>query len=96
MAGPTNPQPVASRPARARTYLTGDDDRRRLKRDLHDGVQNEIVALIVKHQVAAEDRHTPPELAGTLSPLAARAEAALDAVREIYQSALALFGEEVR
>ena len=80
------------------TYRSSDDERRRPERDLHDGVQNEIVALIVKHQHAAEDRDTPPELAGTLSGLAARAEAALDAVREIahgiYRSALAAFGVE--
>ena len=85
-------------PRRAHTYLAGDDERRRLERDPHDGVQNEIVALIVKLQHAQEDRHTPPELAGALSALAARAEAAFDAVREIahgiYPSALAAFGVE--
>jgi signal transduction histidine kinase len=69
-----------------------------LERDLHDGVQNELVALIVKLQQAGEDPHTPPELAGALCAIAARAEAALDAVREIahgiYPSALAAFGVE--
>ena len=98
MAAASNVQPVASRPARAHNYLASDDERRRLERDLHDGARNEIVALIVKLQHAQEDRHTPPELAGTLSALAARAEAALDAVREIahgiYPSALAAFGVE--
>ena len=97
-AAACNVQPVASRPARAHAYHAGDDERRRLERDLHDGVQNEIVALIVKLQLAEEDRHTPPELAGTLSALGARAESAPDAVREvghgIYPSALAAFGVE--
>jgi signal transduction histidine kinase len=98
MAAAGNVQPVASRPVRAHTYLASVDERRRLERDLHDGVQNEIVAVIVKLQHAAEDRHTPPELAGTLCAIAARAEAALDAVREIahgiYPPALAAFGVE--
>ena len=94
----SNVLPVASRPARAHTYLASDDERRRLERDLHDGVQNELVSLIVKLQLAEEDHHTPPELAGTLSALAAHAEAALDSVREIahgiYPSSLAAFGVE--
>jgi signal transduction histidine kinase len=80
----------------ARTFLAGEDERRCLERDLHDGVQNELVALIVKFRRAEEDRDTPPALAGTLSALAACAEASLDSVREIaheiYPSALAAFG----
>ena len=96
MAAASNVQPVASRPARAYTYLASDDERRRLERDLHDGVQNEIVALIVKLHLADEDRHTPAELAGTLAALRAGAEATLDSVREIaqgiYPSSLATFG----
>jgi signal transduction histidine kinase len=73
-------------------------ERRRLARDLNDGVQNELISLIVGLQLAAGDRHTLPELAGTLSALGARAEAALCAVREIakgiYPPALAAFGVE--
>ena len=88
-------QPVqASR--RVRTALASDEERRRLERDLHDGVQNELVALIVKLSLAQQDPDTPPALAGTLSALAARAEAALASVREIahgiYPSSLAAFG----
>ena len=98
MAAASNFQPVASRPAGACPYLAGDDERRRLEHDLHDGVQNELVSLIVRVQLAAEDRHTPPELAGALSALGAHAEAALDSVREIahgiYPSSLAAFGVE--
>ena len=98
MAAASNILPVASRPARAHTYLASDDERRRLERDLHDCVQNELVSLIVRLHLAKEDRHTPPELAGTLSALSAHAEAALDSVREIaqgiYPSSLAAFGVE--
>jgi len=96
MAAASTVMPVASRPGRAQTYLASDDERRRLERDLHDGVQVELVSVIVGLQRAAEDRHTPPELAGTLFALATRADAALGSVREIangvYPSALAAFG----
>jgi signal transduction histidine kinase len=73
-----------SRTARTDASLAGEDERRRsLERDLHDGVQNELVALIVKLRLAEQDRDTPPALAGTLSALADCAEATLDSVREI-------------
>jgi signal transduction histidine kinase len=94
---PGNPQPVrASLAVHARSFLAGEDERRRLERDLHDGVQNELVALIVKLTLAEEDHDTPPALAGVLADLVARAEAALHSVREIahgiYPSPLAAFG----
>jgi signal transduction histidine kinase len=80
-----NSPPVQpSRRPHPRASLAGEDERRRrLERDLHDGVQNELVSLIVKLSVAEQDRDTPPALAATLSALGARAEAALDSVREI-------------
>ncbi len=85
-----------SLPLRARSFLAGEDERRRLERDLHDGVQNELVALIVKLTMAEQDPDTPPAIAGNLSELVARAEAALRSVREIahgiYPSPLAAFG----
>jgi signal transduction histidine kinase len=72
------------------------DDRRRLERDLHDGVQNELVALIVTLALAREDPETPPPLVETLAGLEARAQAALDLVRNIvsgiYPPLLADFG----
>ena len=91
------PSPRA-RPRAHRGCGSRRDERRRLERDLHDGVHNELVSLIVKLQLAEEHHHTPPELAGTLSALAAHAEAALDSVREIAHgidpSSLAAFGVE--
>jgi len=59
------------------------DDRQRLERDLHDGVQNELVALIVKLSLAQDDPNTPPRLAETLAESEAHAQAALDSVRNI-------------
>ena len=72
------------------------DERRRLERDLHDGVQNELVALIVKLALAQQDAETPPALVEMLAGLEARAQAALDSVRNIargiYPPLLADFG----
>jgi signal transduction histidine kinase len=56
---------------------------RRLERDLHDGVQNELVALIIELSLAREDPRVPPPLAARLAGLEARAQAALDTVRGI-------------
>ena len=86
----------ARRPARAATPGSLADDRRRLERDLHDGVQNDLVALIVKLALAQQDPETPPALVEMLAGLEARAQAALDSVRNvargIYPSLLADFG----
>jgi signal transduction histidine kinase len=60
VAAISGPQPAeASSRARAGDFLAGDEKRRRLERDLHDGVQNELVALIVELTLVAEDRGTP-------------------------------------
>jgi signal transduction histidine kinase len=96
-AAVSNLQPVqAPRPARARNFRAREDERRRLERDLHDGVQNELVALIVKLRLAEQDPDMPPALARTLAALGARAEATLDSVpdfaRGVYPPLLAGFG----
>ena len=71
-------------------------ERRRLERDLHDGVQNGLVGLIVRLALAGEDPEIPPALRETLAGLEARAQAALDSVRNvvrgIYPPLLADFG----
>ncbi len=77
-------QPMhARRPPRDRAAAPRADDRRRLERDLHDGVQNELVALILKLALAQEEPETPPALVEMLAGLEARAQAALDSVRNI-------------
>ena len=90
-------QPMhARRPPRDRAAAPLADDRRRLERDLHDGVQNELVALILKLALAQEEPETPPALVEMLAGLEARAQAALDSVRNIargiYPRLLADFG----
>jgi len=69
---------------------------RRLERDLHDGVQSELVALIVKLAVAQQDPSTPRAVADMLAGIEDRAQAVLDSVRDIargiYPPVLADFG----
>ncbi len=84
MAARSISQPAqTTRIAQARAALAREDERRRLERDLHDGVQNELVSLIVKLSLAEQDRDTPPAPAGTFSALAAHATAVLDSLRQI-------------
>jgi signal transduction histidine kinase len=81
---------------RSRIFLAGADERRRLARDLHDGVQNELVALIIKLTLAEQDPDTPPSLARKLSALGTSAQSVLESVRQIargiYPQLLADFG----
>ena len=85
-----------ARPAQAPTAVPFADERRRLERDLHDGVQNELVALIVMLALAQQDPEISPALIELLAGLEARAQAALDSVRNIargiYPPLLADFG----
>jgi len=90
-------QPVGpTETERAPIARGGVDDRQRIERDLHDGVQNELVALIVKLARAQQDPETPPALGHMLAGLEAHAQAALDSVRNIargiYPPLLADFG----
>jgi len=97
LAPPRSFEPIRrARTERAPIALGGVDERQRLERDLHDGVQNELVALIVKLALVQEDPVTPSGLAHMLAELEARAQAALDSVRNvargIYPPLLADFG----
>jgi signal transduction histidine kinase len=85
-----------TRAARAPAAEPPANSRRRLERDLHDSVQNQLVALIVQLARAAQDPETPPTLATTLARIEAHAQSALDSVRDIargiYPRVLADFG----
>ena len=55
--------------ARTAAALARADERRRLARDLHDGVQNELLSLMLRLKLAEEDRTTQPALAATFVAL---------------------------
>ena len=79
-----NPQPrTESRPRPTTAALARADERQRVARDLHDGVQTELVSLMLRLKLAAEDRNTPPALAATFVALEDHAAAALASLREI-------------
>jgi signal transduction histidine kinase len=95
-SSPSFPSPRGTGAEGARSAIGGAGERQRLERDLHDGVQTELIALIVKLAVARQDPDTPPALADTLAGLEAHAQTALDSVRNIargiYPAILADFG----
>ena len=70
--------------SRARIVAAGDETRRRIERDLHDGTQQQMVSLILELRVA--QAAVPPELGelgGTLSRVAGGLAGVFDRVREI-------------
>jgi signal transduction histidine kinase len=72
--------------SRARIVLAQDAERRRVERDIHDGAQQELVAIIAKLRVARELVGRDPATAvATLEELQGDAQAALRGVRELAQ-----------
>jgi signal transduction histidine kinase len=87
----------AVRESRTRIQAAADDERRRIERDLHDGAQQQLVALRIKLELAAEQtgngRTNGAERAVALRRLGDDVEAALEEVRSlargIYPASLA-------
>jgi signal transduction histidine kinase len=69
--------------SRARVVAAADDTRRRLERDLHDGIQQRLVSLALKAREIAMRLELPHEVQGELSLLADGLTATLDELREI-------------
>jgi signal transduction histidine kinase len=70
--------------SRARIAAAADQTRRRIERDLHDGIQQQLVSLIFKFRNA--QAAVPPQLgefAGELSRIAEALEIVLDDLQEI-------------
>ncbi len=70
--------------SRARIVATADQTRRRIERDLHDGIQQQLVALGL--EVRAAQATVPPELGeleGALARVADRLSSVFDELREI-------------
>lgn len=70
--------------SRTRILHAQDTERRRLERDIHDGVQQELVSLMTKLQLARNQLRRDPRLTdATLGELQAEAHRTLDDVREL-------------
>lgn len=70
--------------AKARVVAAADDARRRIERDLHDGLQQWLVSLGLRaRQVEASLRHDQQELKSELARIADGLMDALESVREI-------------
>jgi signal transduction histidine kinase len=77
----------ALRASRARIVATGDAERRRLERDLHDGAQQRLLAVSYELRLAraGAEAERDSELVTVLASAAHEAEAALDELRELAQ-----------
>ena len=74
----------ALRASRARLVEAGDAERRRLGRDLHDGAQQRLVALMIELQLARERFESDPPGARELVDSAfANAQAAVGELRDL-------------
>ena len=72
------------RASRARVVSAGDAERRRIERDLHDGAQQQLVALSVNLRLARElTVSDPAEAAALMVQLAGDVEVALEELREL-------------
>jgi signal transduction histidine kinase len=70
--------------SRARVVAAADETRRRLERDLHDGIQQRLVSLALELRTAESMVHQPSdELTAQLAGIAAGLTGSLDELREI-------------
>jgi signal transduction histidine kinase len=87
---------VRRTPMRSDNRVAWTGERRRWERDLHDGVQSELVSLLLRLQLAEDASPTPAAVTDTLAALTEHALAALESLREItygiYPRALAKRG----
>jgi signal transduction histidine kinase len=72
--------------SRARIVLAADADRRKIERDLHDGLQQRLTALVVSLQLARQRLATDPGAADALlEELGRDVHQAVDATGELAQ-----------
>ena len=71
------------RESRARLVAAGDDERRRLERDIHEGALQRLVALRIKLAITSELDGVDPELRRRLDGLRVDVDQALDDLREL-------------
>jgi signal transduction histidine kinase len=68
---------------RRRVVATGDETRRRLERDLHDGAQQRLLALAIDLQVALKHARAAPEAASLIRAAVERVAAATAELRRV-------------
>jgi signal transduction histidine kinase len=73
------------RASRVRIVETGDSERRRLERDLHDGAQQRLLALSYDLRLARAQAHADgdPQTGSLLTQATDQAQAALDELRQL-------------
>jgi signal transduction histidine kinase len=69
--------------SRARLVTAADDARRRIERDLHDGAQQQLVALKISLGLARQLMQSSPEAAEVLAQTERQAADALEQLREL-------------
>src|SRR5205085_10302497 len=70
--------------SRSRVVGVGDEVRREIERDLHDGAQQRLVALRIELALQSERLEpSDPEIAGLLSELGDEVETTIDQVRSL-------------
>ena len=74
--------------SRARIVEAGDNERRRIARDLHDGLQGRLVVLAMRAGELAADPAAPPAVAEELSALRDAITAAIDELRRLVHGVL--------
>jgi signal transduction histidine kinase len=84
------------RQSRARIVRAGDSERRKVERDLHDGVQQRLIAVRIDLGLAAELGAADSAMRGTLAAIGQSVDEALDELREVshglYPPALSDYG----
>ncbi len=80
LAAEVRAQLAEVRASRARIVETGEAERRRIERDLHDGAQQRLVALAIRLQVAKE---TNPDAADLLDEATVELETAVGDIRDL-------------
>ncbi len=71
--------------SRRRLAAASDQERRRIARDLHDGVQSRLVALAMRAGRMAAAPTSPPEVVSEAGVLRTEAEKSLDELRALVQ-----------
>jgi len=83
------------RASRARILAAGDEERRRLERDLHDGAQQRLLATRLALQLVRRRAGGDPELEALLEEADGEVQGALDDIRSLAQGLHpALLGDE--